>query len=251
MDERYNERRRDRSCAKEDVESRARAETRRRGRDGRRGVEGEAEAESRRGVRARGGLSDGSKEASGRGRRVDGEGVRGERREGRGRVRGPVSASSSRSRLGAHGRGESGTHPMSSSDSSLSSSFASSLASSAAPPAAAPPDEAPAAGAAPPAPTLLRGGKQSSSAHYARGGGSREGEADGREELLDVLALERLGEERGPDGLDLDVGSLSDGDDLVGLFVWEGGGRSRSQVGRARERGEERSTGQLDATRGR
>ena len=139
---------------------------------------------------------------------------------------------------------------MSSSDSSLSSSFASSLASSAAPPAAAPPDEAPAAGAAPPAPTLLQR-RERELVSTTRVVEALEGEADGREELLDVLALERLGEERGPDGLDLDVGSLSDGDDLVGLFVWEGGGRSRSQVGRARERGEERSTGQLDATRGR
>jgi hypothetical protein len=37
------------------------------------------------------------------------------------------------------------------------------------------------------------------------------------QEVLDVLALEGLGEEGSPDGLDLDVGSLGEGDKLVGL----------------------------------
>jgi hypothetical protein len=44
--------------------------------------------------------------------------------------------------------------------------------------------------------------------------------ANVQEQLLDVLALEGLGEERGPDGLD--VGDLGGGDErleLVGLFI--------------------------------
>ncbi|KAI3487554.1 hypothetical protein L1887_48445 [Cichorium endivia] len=82
---------------------------------------------------------------------------------------------------------------MSSSDSSFSSSFLSSLTSSAAPPAAA----------APPA-----GGSD---------GDRGTAGTDVGEQLLDVLALERLGHERGPDGLNGRTGSGGQLDDLLGL----------------------------------
>jgi hypothetical protein len=48
-------------------------------------------------------------------------------------------------------------------------------------------------------------------------GGSTTTGTDGGQHGLDVLAVERLGEEGGPDGFDFDLGGGSEGDDLVTL----------------------------------
>jgi hypothetical protein len=58
----------------------------------------------------------------------------------------------------------------------------------------------------------------SSGATCSRGSSRTTTGANVQEEILDILALESLGEESGPDGLDLsDTGGLDDGVQLVGL----------------------------------
>ncbi|GMS98587.1 hypothetical protein PENTCL1PPCAC_20762, partial [Pristionchus entomophagus] len=47
------------------------------------------------------------------------------------------------------------------------------------------------------------------------GGGSAHSRRDRGDDVLDVRALKRLGEEAGPEGLDDDVGGLQEGGDLV------------------------------------
>lgn len=42
--------------------------------------------------------------------------------------------------------------------------------------------------------------------------------SDARDEIVDAHLLEELGEERGPVGLDVDVGGLHQSRDLVGLL---------------------------------
>jgi hypothetical protein len=70
---------------------------------------------------------------------------------------------------------------------------------------------------------LLGGGSLGSSTASggSGGGGTSSGggttTTDVGEHGLDVLALEGLGEERGPNGLDLDLGGLGEGGDLVAL----------------------------------
>ena len=60
-----------------------------------------------------------------------------------------------------------------------------------------------------------------SSATSSWSGGSTTAGADVGQDLLDVLALEGLGEELGPDGLDVrDLGGGDEGLELVGLEVW-------------------------------
>ena len=64
----------------------------------------------------------------------------------------------------------------------------------------------------------LLGGASSGSSTTSGGGGGTATGADVQEELLDVLALEGLGEDGGPDGLDLgDLGGGDEGLELVGL----------------------------------
>ena len=70
---------------------------------------------------------------------------------------------------------------------------------------------------------LLSGGGSGT----ARGGGGTTsggggGRADVADKVHDVLALKRLGEEAGPEGLKLDLGGLEEGGDLLAL--WAGGG---------------------------
>lgn len=60
---------------------------------------------------------------------------------------------------------------------------------------------------------LLSGGSATGSDSAAGDGGTTT--TDVGEELLDVLALEGLGEEAGPDGLDLNTSSGGEGGDLV------------------------------------
>ena len=62
------------------------------------------------------------------------------------------------------------------------------------------------------------GGITTSGGSSSSDGGSGGGRASVGEEVTDVLALECLGEEAGPVGLDLHTGSLADGVDLVGLL---------------------------------
>lgn len=69
---------------------------------------------------------------------------------------------------------------------------------------------------------LLLLGRLSLSSSTTRGGRSRRCGAgttstDVREQVLDVLALERLREERCPDGLDFDVRRVGQRGDFVGL----------------------------------
>ena len=64
---------------------------------------------------------------------------------------------------------------------------------------------------------LLGGGSRSAGGGRAGRGGSAGARADVGDELLDVDALERLGEEAGPVRLHLDLGGLEDGADLVTL----------------------------------
>lgn len=64
----------------------------------------------------------------------------------------------------------------------------------------------------------LGGGTTSSRGSGGSGGSSTTG-ADVGQHLLDILALESLGEDLGPDGLDLrDVGGLDQSVELVGLL---------------------------------
>ena len=68
---------------------------------------------------------------------------------------------------------------------------------------------------------LGRGGGIATGGGTARGGGSGRAAAgaDVRQQVLDVLALEGLGEQRRPDGLDVgDLGGLDQGLELVGLY---------------------------------
>ena len=51
-------------------------------------------------------------------------------------------------------------------------------------------------------------------------GGGRASSSDVGEHGLDILTLEGLGEEGSPDRLDLDVGSLQEGLELVRLIFW-------------------------------
>jgi hypothetical protein len=82
---------------------------------------------------------------------------------------------------------------------------------------------------------VLGRGSAAGSGSTASDGGTAT--TDVGEELLDVLALEGLGEERGPDGLDLNTSGLGEGGDLVtgdlntlvgdcGLVRSSGGSRS-------------------------
>jgi hypothetical protein len=65
----------------------------------------------------------------------------------------------------------------------------------------------------------LGGTAGSSSTASGRGSGGSASGTDVQQEVLDILALEGLGEEREPDGLDVgDLGSGDDGGELVGLF---------------------------------
>ena len=61
----------------------------------------------------------------------------------------------------------------------------------------------------------LGGGLTGSTRGGSGGGGTTT--TDVGEELLDVLAVESLGEEGSPDGLDLDLGGGGESDDLVAL----------------------------------
>ena len=66
----------------------------------------------------------------------------------------------------------------------------------------------------------VSGGSGTASGSTTSSGGGGATRADVKEEVLDVLALEGLGEERGPDGLNL--GNLGGGDqslELVGLYA--------------------------------
>lgn len=65
-----------------------------------------------------------------------------------------------------------------------------------------------------------RGSGTASGGGATSGGGG--GRADVADKVHDVLALKRLGEKAGPEGLELDVGGLEDGGDLLAL--WAGGG---------------------------
>lgn len=71
---------------------------------------------------------------------------------------------------------------------------------------------------------LLLGRSLGSTASGGTGGSGRTSSGGGTtttdvgEEVLDVLAVEGLGEERGPDGLDLDLGGRGEGGDLVTLM---------------------------------
>ena len=69
---------------------------------------------------------------------------------------------------------------------------------------------------------LLLGGS-SVSTTSSRGSGSGNGSggtaSNVGQQVLDVLALKSLGKEGGPDGLNLDTGSLRDLQDLVGLHI--------------------------------
>ena len=62
------------------------------------------------------------------------------------------------------------------------------------------------------------GGTTGSSSTRANSGASTTS-TDVGEQCLDVLALERLGEKRCPDGLELNTGRGGKGDDLVGLYI--------------------------------
>lgn len=66
---------------------------------------------------------------------------------------------------------------------------------------------------------LLLGGSRGVSRGTTSDGGGRGGTATGADvgqELLDVLALERLGEQGRPDGLELNLGGRGESDELVG-----------------------------------
>jgi len=66
----------------------------------------------------------------------------------------------------------------------------------------------------------VSGGSSTTSGGTTSSGGGSTTRADVQEEVLDVLALEGLGEERGPDGLDLrDLGGGDERLELVGLFA--------------------------------
>jgi hypothetical protein len=65
----------------------------------------------------------------------------------------------------------------------------------------------------------LGGTAGSSSTASGRGSGGSASGTDVQQEVLDILTLEGLGEEREPDGLDVgDLGGGDDGGELVGLF---------------------------------
>jgi hypothetical protein len=93
------------------------------------------------------------------------------------------------------------------------------------------------------------------SARYSRTCVARTGKArlttsssgsDVGKESLDVLTLEGLGEESGPDGLKLDLGGGGEGDELVGSDLNTLVGKDKSGVGSGEfglERGEERKGG--------
>lgn len=63
---------------------------------------------------------------------------------------------------------------------------------------------------------LLSGGGASSGSSASGSGGGTDTRSDVGDELLDVAALESLGEEAGPEGLDFDLGGLQDGLNLLG-----------------------------------
>lgn len=72
------------------------------------------------------------------------------------------------------------------------------------------------------------GGSTGSGGTGSSGGGGTTTGSDVGEHRLDVLALEGLGEEGSPDGLDLDRGGRGDGDDLVGLCECESSDSERA-----------------------
>ena len=65
----------------------------------------------------------------------------------------------------------------------------------------------------------VRSGSSTTRSSRCRGGRRSAARADVREELLHVLALERLGEERRPDGLNFDLGGGGERSDLVRLVI--------------------------------
>lgn len=66
----------------------------------------------------------------------------------------------------------------------------------------------------------VSGGSGTASGSTTSSGGGGTTRADVKEEVLDVLALEGLGEERGPDGLNLgNLGGSDQSLELVGLYA--------------------------------